>query len=66
MGENVWMVDMELFYSPKLQTCVGKYIASRREGKEDDASLFVIYNMRKREHIYFQKYTGQNLKNEYE
>lgn len=31
MGKNVWIVDMELFYSSKLHNCIGKYIASRRE-----------------------------------
>ncbi|MEI6711486.1 MAG: hypothetical protein WCK88_04805 [bacterium] len=31
MGENVWIVDKELFYSPKLHICVGKYMASRKE-----------------------------------
>ena len=31
MGENVWIVDLEIFYSPKVGTCIGKYMASRRE-----------------------------------
>lgn len=66
MGENVWIVDMELFYSPKLQNCVGKYMASRKEGKKEDVSVFVIKNIGKNEDIYFQKYTGPDLKNEYE
>lgn len=64
MGENAWMVDMEVFYSPKTKTCVGKYMASRKEGKIDDVMLFFIKNIGKNENIYFQEYTGLNPKEE--
>ncbi len=65
MGENVWIIDREIFYSPKLKTCIGKYIISRKEGTKNDASLFVIQNMGKREYIYLKKYTEKDAKNEY-
>lgn len=66
IGENIWVVDMEVFYSPKIQTCIGKYMVSRKEGGSEDMSLFVIKNIVKNEDIYFQKYTAEDLKNEHE
>ena len=63
---SIWVVDLEMFYSTELGTCIGKYIAYRKEGEKDDMTLFSIRNIRKNEDIYYEKYTGTSLKNEYE
>ena len=64
--QNIWVVDLEMFYNNELQTCIGKYYAYRKEGKKDDMVLFTIRNIRTNEDIYYEKYTGASLKYENE
>lgn len=63
---SMWIVDLEMFYNSELETCIGKYIAYRKEGKKDDMTIFSIRNIRKNEDIYYEKYTGSSLRQEYE
>ncbi|MFA6080567.1 MAG: hypothetical protein WC753_03780 [Candidatus Gracilibacteria bacterium] len=64
--QNVWIVDLDMFYNAELQTCIGKYSAYRKEGEKDDMVLFSIRNIRKNEDIFYAKYIGANLRDERE
>jgi len=64
--ENMWVVDLELFYNQELQTCIGKYVAYRKEGNKDDITVFNIRNIRKNEDIYYARYSGDSLVREWE